>query len=105
MQRERHWNACMNRLYYACFYAVAALLAKNNLSSSKHAGVKSLFNQYVIKTGKIKRDYGSLYNHLFENRQEGDYVDFVVFEADSVEPLIPQVEDFINTVCTFALQD
>jgi uncharacterized protein (UPF0332 family) len=105
MQRERHWNACMNRLYYACFYAVAALLAKNNLSSSKHAGVKSLFNQYFIKTGNIQRDYGSLYNHLFENRQEGDYVDFVVFEADAVEPLIPQVEDFINTVCNLALQD
>jgi len=26
MQREEHWNACINRLYYACFYAVTALL-------------------------------------------------------------------------------
>ena len=26
MQREKHWNTCANRLYYACFYAVSALL-------------------------------------------------------------------------------
>ncbi len=22
MKREKHWNTCANRLYYACFYAV-----------------------------------------------------------------------------------
>jgi len=26
------WNACVNRLYYACFYSVSALLVKDNLS-------------------------------------------------------------------------
>jgi uncharacterized protein (UPF0332 family) len=31
-----HWNTCVNRLYYACFYAVSALLSKHDLSSSKH---------------------------------------------------------------------
>ena len=96
--REEHWNACLNRLYYACFYAVTALLAKHGLSSSKHSGVKSFFNQRFIKTNIISRTHGSLYNHLFENRQEGDYVDFVVFEAVTVEPLIQQAKDFIETV-------
>ena len=49
MRTEDHWNACANRLYYACFYAVSALLAKYGLSSSKHSGIKSLFNQHIIK--------------------------------------------------------
>lgn len=26
LAREERWNACVNRLYYACFYAVSALL-------------------------------------------------------------------------------
>jgi len=30
------WNASVNRLYYACFYAVSALLLGRNLSSTKH---------------------------------------------------------------------
>jgi uncharacterized protein (UPF0332 family) len=51
MQREGHWNACANRLYYACFYAVTALIAKKGLDSSKHGGVKTLFNKHFVKTG------------------------------------------------------
>ncbi len=27
------WNACVNRLYYACFYAVSTLLVKDGLAS------------------------------------------------------------------------
>ena len=80
MQREEHWNTCANRLYYACFYAVTALLTRNGLSSSKHTGVKALFNQHFVKTGQVSRENGKLYNQLFEDRQEGDYVDFVLFE-------------------------
>jgi len=51
-------------------------LAIKGMSSSKHRGVKSLFNRYLVKTHKFDKEYGKLYNHLFENRQEGDYVDF-----------------------------
>jgi uncharacterized protein (UPF0332 family) len=30
------------------FYAVSALLARDNLSSAKHTGLRSLFNQHKI---------------------------------------------------------
>ncbi len=98
LKREKHWNTCANRLYYACFYSVLALLEKEGLSSSKHSGVKSLFNQYFIKTGEINKEHGKLYNNLFDARQEGDYVDFVYFDADTVEPWFPKVKEFIETV-------
>jgi len=98
MQRESHWNTCVNRLYYACFYAVTALLAIEGLDTGKHSGVKSLFNRYWVKTNKISKRHGRLYNNLFENRQEGDYIDFVSFDKDTVAPWIPQVADFIDTV-------
>ena len=26
MAQSGHWNACVNRLYYACFYAVTAFV-------------------------------------------------------------------------------
>ena len=58
MKQEKHWNTCANRLYYACFYAVLALLEKYGFASSKHIGVKSLFNQHFIKTGKLSKEYG-----------------------------------------------
>jgi len=39
MQDAGHWNACANRLYYAAFYAVSALLARDRHTVSKHSGL------------------------------------------------------------------
>ncbi|MGD8212059.1 MAG: HEPN domain-containing protein [Desulfobacterales bacterium] len=98
MQTGEHWNACANRLYYACFYAVSALLVKYGFSSSKHAGIKSLFNQHIIKKKVLEKSQGRLYNQLFEARQEGDYVDFVSFDRDLIEPWMQKVKAFIDDI-------
>jgi len=98
MQREKHWNTCANRLYYSCFYAVSALLQKHDLVSSKHSGVKALFNQHFVKTNVICKKKGQLYNRLFDARQEGDYIDFVYYGSEDVTPWIKDVMTFINTI-------
>jgi len=92
------WNACVNRLYYACFYVVSALLLYNGLSSSKHTGVRSLFNRQYVKTGKIPKELARTYNDLFERRQESDYIDFVIFRKSQVLPLISKAEQLIRHI-------
>lgn len=77
----------MNRLYYACFYAVSALLLQIGLSSSKRTGVRSLFNRHYVNPQKIPRTIARIYNDLFERRQESDCIDFVVFGEAQVQPL------------------
>lgn len=89
------WNTCVNRLYYSCFYAVSALLARDGLASPRHTGIRSLFNRHYVRTGVVPRELARLYNDLFERRQESDYADFVRFQADQVRPWIPQTEAFI----------
>jgi uncharacterized protein len=100
-----HWNACVNRLYYACFYSVSALLSKSNLSSSKHTGVRSFFNHHFVKTGIIPKETAVIYNLLFERRQEGDYEVFVVFSESDVKPWLEEAEFFVNSVMTIIEQD
>jgi uncharacterized protein (UPF0332 family) len=90
------WNPCVNRLYYACFYAVSGLLLQDGLSSSKHTGVRSLFNRHYVRTRKVPKELAPIYNDLFERRQEGDYMDFVDFEEAQVRPWIDRVEQFID---------
>ena len=94
----RRWNLCVNRLYYACFYAVSALLIQVHMSSSRHSGVRSLFNRHFVKTGKINADTARIFNDLFQRRQEGDYVDFVRFEESQGRSWMPQAEVFVATV-------
>jgi uncharacterized protein (UPF0332 family) len=88
----------VNRLYYACFYAVSALLVRDGLSSSRHAGVRSLFNRHYVKTGKVPKDLATIYNDLFERRQEGDYIDFVSFQEPQVLPWISKAEKLLAFV-------
>jgi uncharacterized protein (UPF0332 family) len=90
------WNPCVNRLYYACFYAVSGLLLQDGLSSSRHTGVRSLFDRHYVRTGKVPRELAPIYNDLFERRQEGDYMDFVDFEEAQVRPWIDRVEQLID---------
>jgi len=98
LARKYHRNAAVNRLYYACFYAVLALLAKNGLSSSKHSGIRALFNVHFVKTGKLPKELARTYNDLFERRQEGDYDDYVVFNADDVHTWLEAAESFIKVI-------
>ena len=99
------WNICVNRLYYACFYAVSALLIQDGLSSSKHSGIRSLFNRHYVKTGKVAKEMAQIYNDLFERRQESDYLDFIHFEESQVTPWISQAEAFIKHIETIANPD
>ena len=98
LAKADRWNTCVNRLYYACFYAISALLATKKLASSKHSGVRSLFNRYYVKTGLVSKDLATIYNDLFERRQESDYVDFIDFQEPQVVPWISKAESFIKHI-------
>lgn len=61
-----YWYAAANRLYYACYYMVSALLLKKGVSANTHGGVIGLFGLHFIKSGIISHEMGKLYSQLFE---------------------------------------
>ena len=91
-------NDAINRIYYACFYAVSALLFSKGLSSSKHSGVRSLFQRHFIKEGPLPRELGKFYHQLFDSRQDSDYSDFVDFAQEDVAEFLAQAEKRINAI-------
>jgi len=95
---EGHVNTFVNRLYYACFYAVTALLLTKDLYSARHVGVRALFHQNFVKPGVIAIDLGQLYDTLFRSRQKGDYADFVHFKSEEVGPWLGQAVSFVRTI-------
>jgi len=101
--KNRFWNTAVNRMYYACFYAVSALMFKNEIHVLSHSGLRLKFGQLYVKTGKISKELGKHYSDLFEKRTKGDYNDFFDFDEDTVlslyEPskrLINKIEDLIK---------
>ena len=63
-----HINSYVNRLYYACFYAVSALLLTRNISTSKHGHLRSLLHREFVKTGLIPQEMGKHFDLLFNSR-------------------------------------
>lgn len=55
------WSGAANRLYYAVFHAINALLIRDGHSVNTHKGSHAIFNLYYIKTGIFPIEYGRLY--------------------------------------------
>lgn len=92
------WNTAVNRLYYACFYAVSALLIFHNIPSKTHSGTRQLFGLHFIKTGIVEKETGKFFSYLFDQRQTGDYDDFYDFEKEDVSGLIEPTKTLLFTI-------
>ena len=94
------YSFAMNRLYYAAFYGVCAALLDDRQAFKKHSGVRSAFHRHFIKTGLLDVKWGQLYDQLFEDRQEGDYIVFVSFEPEYVEHQLGKCTEFLAELRT-----
>lgn len=96
--KGKYFNTGVNRLYYAAYYAASALMLAYGLECSTHAGVKSMLSLNFIRKGPLSPVYGKIFMSLFENRQSGDYEDFVYCDAELYNDLRPKTEEFINAL-------
>ena len=94
----KYWHVAANRLYYAAYYAVTALLIKNGYTAHTHHGVFTVLGKHFVLEGIISRQQNELYGTLLELRQKGDYNDFVVIEEHHIMPLLEPVEQFISAI-------
>ena len=94
-----------NRLYYAAYYAVSALLVSYKYEASTHNGVIQMFGLAFIKTKIIERRFGTIFNQLFSLRMTGDYEDrhFLNLEED-VKPLVEPTKELIDITTKLAQQ-
>lgn len=98
------WATAINRLYYACFYAVSGLLLKNDIKVQSHAGTRQMFGLHFIKSDIISKELGKFYSNIFNLRHTGDYDDFVEFDKEDVlinlkpaKKLIQRIEELVKS--------
>lgn len=92
------YNAAVNRLYYACYYATVALLLKHGIMASTHAGVKSMLGLHFVTTGILSKEHGRTFSRLFEIRHSSDYDDFVYCDAEMVREYKEKAKVYIDAV-------
>lgn len=88
-----------NRLYYAAYYAVTALLIANGVTVKTHSGVKAMFSLHFIKTRVLDKRFGVIFSTLFSLRMTGDYEDRRNLDmAMDVLPLVEPAGELIAAV-------
>ena len=91
-------RSVINRVYYAMFYSVLALLIYEPYSSSKHSGVLSYFNRRFIKEGIFEKELGRFLNQTFELRQQEDYREYTTLTVAQITPYIEMAQRFIGAI-------
>ena len=98
----KYWETIANRLYYAAYNAVSALLIANGDTAQSHSGVIHIFGLRFIKTGILPPETRRLYHKLFTMRQTGDYDDTYGLTQEDVLPYIDSTGDLIAQVIGLA---
>lgn len=94
----KYWDTIANRLYYAAYYVVIALLIQNGIQVQTHQGIKRMFGYHFVKTGIIDSKYASLYSRLFSMRQTGDYDDNFDLTESDVLPYVMPTEELVQHI-------
>lgn len=92
-----------NRLYYAAYYAVSALLIAYGYTARTHDGVKRMLGLHFLKIGLLDASVGRTFNVLFTLRQTGDYEDRKNLDLETeIAPLAQPARQLIESVSQLA---
>ena len=86
----------VNRCYYSVFYAASAVLLTRGHRFSKHSGVRGAVHRHLVKTGSLSPEWGRFYDRLFQERQQGDYIEFISFERRDVLTTLEQAKELVE---------
>lgn len=92
------WDNIANRLYYALFHAVSALLIHDGHNVGTHKGVVVIFGRYYVKEGIFSLADGRLYSQLQTMREKGDYNCSYQTDEDEILPMIDPARSLVQRI-------
>ena len=98
----QYWETIANRLYYAAYNAVSAMLIAYGYTAHSHDAVIHLFGQHFVNPGIVDIKDGKLYHQLFTMRLTGDYDDTYGLTSEDVLPLIEPASELIEKAISIA---
>ena len=92
------WDVVANRIFYAAFHAVSALLIHDHIEVRSHKGAGLMFGQKYVIPGIFSAEDGRLYAKLQDLREKNDYNLVYQSNEEEMAPLIEKTRDLIERV-------
>lgn len=94
----------IGRSYYAIFTAVRAVLARDQVDFSKHAGVIAYFQREYIKSAIFDIRYSKILQRAFQIRNNCDYDDFFIVSKEDATEQYKNAVDMVQAIETYIKQ-
>lgn len=98
------YKNCLNRAYYAVFYAIRAVNALDGFDSSKHSGVIAYFNKHYVKEGTFPKEASLIIKQASEQREKADYLDFFIASKEEAQKQIERASVLCGWVSDYLKQ-
>lgn len=95
---EELYEDCVSRAYYAVLHAAKAALATVGIEPESHDAVRRLFGLYLVKAGKIEKEFSKILTAEYEDREIGDYAVDIEIDKDRADLRVKQAETFIQRI-------
>lgn len=94
----------IGRSYYAIFTAVRAVLERDQVDFSKHAGVIAYFQREYIKSAIFDIKYSKILQRAFQIRNNCDYDDFFIVSKEDATEQYKNAVDMVQAIETYIKQ-
>ena len=96
--QQQYWDTLTNRMYYASFHAVCALLIANGIQVGTHKGAIMKFNSEFVRKGVFTIEEGRLFSQLESLRERGDYNCFIDATEQEIMPFVEPLNALIEKI-------
>ena len=96
--KEGKWEAAANRLYYALFHAMSAVLICDGYQVKSHRGILAMFGEHYVRTEIFPQADGSLLSELVIMRDNADYNCFFEATEERLEQYIEPTRKLIDKI-------
>lgn len=92
------WNASANRVYYALYHAILAMMIHDGYAPKTHSGLITEFGKQYILTGKFDKENSKLLSKMRTIREKCDYDPFFYTSKEEMDPIIESTRRLIDTI-------
>jgi len=95
---NKRYKAANNRVYYAVFHAIRAILALDGVDFKSHSSVLGYFNKNYIHSDILDRSMGSAVVWASKARNDSDYNDFYTVMPEETKDNIDSALSFLSMI-------
>ena len=101
LYRENLYKSANNRAYYSIFHSIKAVLALEPIDFKRHKDVIAYFNKNYVSNEIFPKKMGRKISIASRMREDSDYEDEFVVEADDTKEQIETARELLVLVETY----